>query len=322
MLDDAFEDKDTMNLLEVQIQRNYAPSNKVKEIRNAYTLRGRDRNLYYKTTVKSNFNFFENLLRLDDLHQNPISSPISIPGILSYKYRLVDQYEENGRKISKIKIQSRATATTTLEGFIWIVDSLWLVEKLALTMKKGNLLFYDYFTILQEYEHPGDSICVLSKQTLNYGVKNKNETSVCNTTAIFSDYDFDPKFSKKFFNRELAITELEAYEKDSSFWEGQRQDKLTAEEIAFIIKKDSIRDYKNRQEYRDSVDEAFNKVTFLKVAWFGVDHRNRTKRHQWTIGSLATLIRPVYIAGPRVSPNFDYFKKWNDERTLDSYTQV
>jgi hypothetical protein len=322
LLDDAFEDKDTMNLLEVQIQRNYAPSNKVKEIRNAYTLRGRDRNLYYKTTVKSNFNFFENLLRLDDLHQNPISSPISIPGILSYKYRLVDQYEENGRKISKIKIQSRATATTTLEGFIWIVDSLWLVEKLALTMKKGNLLFYDYFTILQEYEHPGDSICVLSKQTLNYGVKNKNETSVCNTTAIFSDYDFDPKFSKKFFNRELAITELEAYEKDSSFWEGQRQDKLTAEEIAFIIKKDSIRDYKNRQEYRDSVDEAFNKVTFLKVAWFGVDHRNRTKRHQWTIGSLATLIRPVYIAGPRVSPNFDYFKKWNDERTLDSYTQV
>ncbi|MDG2504805.1 MAG: DUF5686 family protein, partial [Crocinitomicaceae bacterium] len=322
LLEDDFEDRDTMNLLEVQIQRNYAPTNKVKELRNAYTLRGRDRNLYYKTTVKSNFNFFQNLLRLDDLHQNPISSPISIPGILSYKYRLVDQFEENGRKISKIRIQPRASATTTLEGFIWVVDSLWLVQKLELTMKKGNLLYYDYFKIQQDYEHLGDSVCVLSKQILSYGVKNKSETSVCNTTAIFSDYDFNPQFSKKFFNRELAVTEKEAYEKDSLFWEDERQDKLTKEEIAFILKKDSIRDYKNRKEYRDSIDEAFNKVTFLKVAWFGVDHRNRTKRHQWTIGSLATLIRPVYIAGPRISPNFDFFKKWEDERTLDSYTQV
>ena len=322
LLDEDFEERDTMNLLEVQIQRNYAPTNKVKELRNAYTLRGRDRNLYYKTTVKSNFNFFQNLLRLDDLHQNPISSPISIPGILSYKYRLVDQFEENGRKISKIRIQPRASATTTLEGFIWVVDSLWLVQKLELTMKKGNLLYYDYFKIQQDYEHLGDSVCVLSKQILSYGVKNKSETSVCNTTAIFSDYDFNPQFSKKFFNRELAVTEKEAYEKDSLFWEDERQDKLTKEEIAFILKKDSIRDYKNRKEYRDSIDEAFNKVTFLKVAWFGVDHRNRTKRQQWTIGSLATLIRPVYIAGPRISPNFDFFKKWEDERTLDSYTQV
>ena len=156
--------KDTMNLLEIQIERNFAPGNKVKEFRNAYSLRGSKRNLYYTTTVKSNFNFFENLLRLDDLHENPVSSPISMPGILSYKYRLVEKYEQKGQTISKIKIQARNTATSTLQGFIWVVDSLWLIEKLDLTMKKGNLLVYDYFKIQQEYEHPGDSICVLKKQ--------------------------------------------------------------------------------------------------------------------------------------------------------------
>ena len=68
---------DKMNLVEVQLTRNYAPGNKVKEIRNAYTLRGNAQSLYYTTTVKSNFNFFENLLHLDDLHQTPVSSPIS-----------------------------------------------------------------------------------------------------------------------------------------------------------------------------------------------------------------------------------------------------
>ena len=314
--------KDTMNLLEIQIERNYAPGNKVKEFRKAYSLRGSKRNLYYTTTVKSNFNFFENLLRLEDLHENPVSSPISMPGILSYKYRLVEKYNDEGRIISKIKIQARNTATSTLQGFIWVVDSLWLIEKLDLTMKKGNLLVYDYFKIQQEYDHPGDSLCVLKKQVLDYGVKYKRESSICKTTAIFSNYDFEPDFERKFFNSELAVTEKEAYEKDSSFWETERADQLSPEEIAFIIRQDSIQDYISRKEYLDSVDNIFNKVTALKVLWWGVDHRNRSKRMQWTIGSLATTIRPVYIAGPRISPNFDLFKKWKDERTLDSYTQI
>jgi hypothetical protein len=313
---------DKMNLVEVQLQRNYAPGNKVKEIRSAYTTRGSDQSLYYTTTVKSNFNFFENLLWLNDLHQTPVSSPISSPGILSYKYRLVEKYEENGRTISKIKIIPRNIATTTLQGYIWVIDSLWLIQKLELSLNKGNLLIYDYFNIQQEFEHPGDSICVLKSQTLDYGVRYKNETSKCQTQAFFSNYNFNPHFSSKFFNTELAITEKEAYEKDSSFWAGVRPASLTDEERKFILAKDSIKDFQNRKEFLDSVDKIFNKVTILKVLWFGVDHRNRAKRNQWTIGSLATVVQPVFIAGPRITPNFDYFKKWKDERTLDSYTRI
>lgn len=313
---------DNMNLVEVQLNRNYAPGNKVKEIRNAYTLRGNDQSLYYTTTVKSNFNFFENLLHLDDLHQTPVSSPISTPGILSYKYRLEKQYEENGRKISKIKIIPRNIATTTLEGYIYVIDSLWLVQKLELTMNKGNLLIYDYFTIEQTFEHPGDTMCVLKTQTLNYGVKYKNETSKCITTAVFSDYKFNTKFANKFFGTELAVTEKEAYEKDTAFWAQKRQSTLTEEERKFIIAKDSIRDFQNRKEYLDSVDKVFNKITVLKVLWFGVEHRNRPKKTQFGFSSLATFIQPIFIAGPRLTPAVDFFKKWKDERTLDSYTRI
>ena len=311
-----------MNLVEIQLNRSYSPPNKVKEIRNAYDKRGDDKNLYYTTTVKSNFNFFENLLHLDDLHQSPVSSPISGPGILSYKYRLEEQYVENGRKIHKIKILPRLTATTTLEGYIWVIDSLWLVQKLELTMNKGNLLVYDHFTIRQTFEHPGDSMCVLAKQELDYGVKYKEESSTCRTIALFSNYSLNKNFSPKYFSNELAVTEKEAYEKDSTFWSDKRQVGLTLEEKAFIIAKDSIRDVQNRKEYIDSVDRLFNKLTFLKVLWFGIDHRNRENKSQWTISSIAATTRPLYIAGPRVAPSLFYFKKWADERTLDSYTEM
>jgi len=313
----------SMNLIEVDLTRHYGSKSKVKEIRNAFEQRGRKRNnLYYTTTVKSNFNFFANLLHLDDLHQTPVSSPISGPGILSYKYRLVDQYEEDGRKINKIKIIARNTATTTLSGHIYVIDSLWLVQKLELTMEKGNLLVYDYFKISQEFDHPGDTLCVLKSQLLDYGVKYKDQTSKCTTVANFDSYDFNPNFPPKFFGNEVAITEQEAFDKDSTYWSETRQVKLTEEERAYIIAKDSIYDYQHRSEYLDSIDQIFNKVTALKVLWWGVDHRNREKKTQWTISSVAGMARPIYIAGPRVAPGFFFFKKWANERWIDFQTEV
>jgi len=311
-----------LQLVEVELHRAYAPPNDVKETRNAYKALGDVSQLYYTTTVKSNFNFFENLLHLDDLHQTPVSSPISAPGIVAYKYKLEEKYEENGQMISKIKITPRNTATSTLEGYIWVIDSLWLVQKLDLTMNKGNLLIYDYFRIEQDFQIQGDTLCVLQKQVLTYGVKYKNEVSQCKTEAVFSNYNFDPNFAKKYFNSEVAVTSQEAYERDSSYWVQKRAIALTDEEIKFIRAKDSITEYLNRKEYLDSIDAVFNKVTVLKVLWYGVDHRNRELKQQWTIGSLASTIQPIGIGGPRVAPSFDYFKKWKDERTLDSYTRI
>ena len=313
---------DHMNLLEIQLNRSYAPPGKVKEVKNAYELRGSDKYMYYTTTVKSNFNFFQNLIHLDDLHQTPVSSPISTPGILSYKYRLEDQYEEGGVKIHKIKILPRNIATTTLEGYIYIYDSIWMVQKLELSMQKGNLLTYDYFNIEQKYDNIGDTLNLLTEQTLSYGVKFKDETRDLKTISAYTDYAFNPSFKKKYFSNELASMSQEAYDKDSTFWANQRKTELTPEEIKFIITKDSIHDAHNRKEYLDSIDRVFNKITALKVLWFGVEHRNRAKKNQWTISSIAGMSRPLYIAGPRVAPSLFYFKKWENEQALDTYTEI
>jgi hypothetical protein len=311
-----------LNMVEIQIERNFSPSNKVKEIRNAYTKRGSDRDLYYTTTVKTNFNFFENLLHLSDLHQSPVSSPISAPGILSYKYRLEAQYTENDQKIHKIKILPRITSTSTLTGYIYVIDSLWLIQKLELSLEKGNLLKYDNFTIQQEFSHPGDSICVLERQNLIYSLTYNNKKSNYKTEAIFTDYDFKIKFPNKFFSNELAVTEKEAYEKDTSFWNKTREIELTDEEKRYIIMKDSIKERVNRKEYLDSIDAIFNKITPLKILWFGVDHRNRLKQYQWTINSIAATARPIYITGPRIAPGFSFFKKWKNERFIDLYNEI
>ena len=163
---------------------------------------------------------------------------------------------------------------------------------------------YDYFNIIQEFETPGDSICVLVKQDISYGVKYSQEFSNGRTEAVFSNYNFNPQFGRRFFGTELAVTEQEAYEKDTSYWAEKRGAILSPEEQRFIVVKDSIHDAHNKKEYLDSIDSVFNKLTVLKVLWWGVEHRNRVKKTQWQIGSLASIARPLYIAGPRIAPSF------------------
>ena len=312
-----------INLVEVELQRNYAPPNNVREIRNAYEKRGSDHRLYFTTTAKSNFNFFENMLYLEDLNESPIQSPISNAGIFSYKYRLVEKIERKGKPaLNKIEISPRSMVTSTLGGFIWVEDSTWMVQKIDLTLEKGNLYIYDYFRIQQEFEIFSDTLCLVIKQEMDYGIEYRKDKIVGKTIVNYTNFNFNPEFDTKFFGNEVAITTAEAYERDSSYWSQKRLIPLTPEEQEYIKKRDSIENLFTQSSYLDSIDSVFNKITFLKVAWFGIDHRNRAKKTQWSLSSVAALIKPVYIAGPRVGPDFSFFKKWDDETTFDSYTRM
>ena len=316
-------DLNKISLVEVEIERNYAPPKYVREFRNGYSKRGDDSRMYYTTTAKSNINFFKNMLYLDDLSESPIQSPISTAGILSYKYRLVEKIERpNNYTLNKIEIIPRNTSVSTLEGHIYVQDSTWLVEKIDLTIVKGNLYMYDYFQIIQDFDVSSDTLCLLTDQKLNYGVEYKNEKFTSQTIARYRNYDFNPQFPSNYFSNEVAVTTKDAYERDSSYWEQTRMTPLTQDEIDYIKRRDSIENLFTKTEYLDSIDSVFNQVTFLKVLWFGVDHRNREKKTQWTVSSLAAMFRPIYIAGPRVGPDFDFFKKWENEKTFDSHSRI
>ncbi|WP_434127380.1 DUF5686 family protein, partial [Enterococcus faecium] len=91
------------------------------------------------------------------------------------------------------------SSTSSLSGYIYVIDSIFLVQKLELTLDKSNLLKYDHFTITQSYDNQGDSLCILREQTFQYGVKYKDELSNFSTVAQFSNYNFQPNFGVKHF---------------------------------------------------------------------------------------------------------------------------
>jgi len=312
-------EKNRLNLVEINLVQHVQLPNKSKEIRTGYQKIGNPNQIYFQSTVGGEFNFYKSLIRKDDLHTSPIVSPLHPSGILSYKYKLVDIITEGKDTIYKVEIGPRDVGTSTMEGHLYIKKHEWVLTKIDVTLHKGNLKIYDNFRIIQEYQKL-DSIWVVSKQIFEYDTKYAKETVHGTTTVVYSNYIINPVFPEKFFGNELGTTVEEAYDRDSTYWNEVRPIPLTDEELRKKFVQDSLTAIYTKKEYLDSIDAVFNKITFLKVLYFGIEHRNREKKTQWYFSSLADLWEPIGVGGMRIGPGADYFKKWENQRWIDIST--
>lgn len=310
-----------LNMVEINLTKHFEYPNKHKEIRTGYEKIGRPDQIYHTSTVQGEFNFYKSLIKMDNLHLGPIVSPLHPSGILNYKYRLKEIIPEENDTIYKIEISPRNVGTSTMEGFIWVRKSEWVLDKVDLSMHKGNLKKYDDFRVVQQYGKL-DSFWVVQCQQFDYNTKYGRETVLGTTSVFYSDYHINPEFAPKFFNNEVGITTEEAYDRDSSFWDQIRPVPLTEEEQRKKFVQDSLHAIYTSEEYLDSVDAVFNKITALKILFFGIEHRNRDKKTQWWISSLSETYQPIGIGGMRIGPGFDFFKKWKNEQWVDVSTNL
>ena len=191
-----------------------------------------------------------------------------------------------------------------------------VLTKVDVSMHKGNLKKYDNFRIMQTYEKI-DSFWVVNRTIFEYDTKYFKEKVKGITSVAYSNWRFNPEFPDKYFSNELGVTTEDAYERDSSYWELIRPEPLSPEEQRKKFVQDSLTAIYTSEKYLDSVDAVFNKVTWLKALWFGFEHRNRHKKEQWWISSVADLYEPIAAGGMRIGPGVEYFKKWDNEQWID-----
>jgi hypothetical protein len=311
-----------LNMIETSINVNFQYPNKLKEIKTAQYKLGRPNQIYLMhspISIDAYFNFYEGLLNKERLHDTPIVSPLHTSGILSYKYKLKEIITQGQDTIYRVHITPRSFGTSTLEGDLYIKKHEWVLTKVDLSMHKGNLRQYDDFRIIQDYEKK-DSVWLVTKQRFIYQTKYGKETVKGQTDVVYSNYVINPNFGAKYFNNEIGITKDDAYEKDSVYWEKIRPVKLTKEEQRKKFIQDSVKVAHTKKEYLDSLDADYNKITFLKVAWWGVTYRDRIKKTQWRFPSVASIIKPINIAGPRIGAACNYFKKFENNQWINVYT--
>ncbi len=306
-----------LNMVEMQLTLNYQAPNNVKEERTALKRYGSQAGLYLPKFSQADFNFYENLLYIQDVAQNPIISPVSRTAILSYKFKLESAKMEDGILVYEIKVSPRKKGNATVEGYLFINDNSWTINRLDLDFSKGSLKFYDQFNITQNYTAITDSLWLATRQAFTYETKQGRKKKFKGSTVLsYSNYQVNYPFPPKFFGNEVAITTQEAYDKDSTFWNQNRPEPLTTKQQEMVQYRDSIEAAHNDPAYLDSLDEAFNKVTLGEVFLHGVAFRNYKKKKRVYIGSLPDLINFEVIGGFRFGPYANYFKRWENEKFL------
>jgi len=239
-----------LNMLEIQLRLNYQYPKKYKEERTAYKLYGSKDGLFIPMFGESDFNFYRNQVDFAEMTEVNIISPLSTTAILSYKYKLEETTIEGAQTVYKIKIIPRKVGNATCRGTIYINEGIWNINRLELKLPKGNLKFFDQLTIQQEHTAINDTFWMPVRQAFIYQTKQGKK--------------------KKFEGQ----TTIEAYKRDSSYWNDIRVEPLTEKEKEVVYLRDSIEAVLNSKAYKDSIQAEYNRVTIMDVIWDGVGFRN------------------------------------------------
>ncbi|RDK86957.1 DUF5686 and carboxypeptidase regulatory-like domain-containing protein [Marinirhabdus gelatinilytica] len=267
---------------------------------------GNDNGFSFNSAQEANFSFYENTT---DLNASVVS-PIAASALSYYRYKLDGVFYEGSKLINKIKVTPKRPKDRVWEGYIYIVEDDWQLYGVELSTT-GEAIQVPMVTKLffkQNFKYdPEKDFWVKLSQTIDFGFSFIGFKGDGRFIAVYSNYDFEPNFSKKSFTNEVLSFEPEANKKDSLFWKGTRPVPLTNEELTDYIKKDSIQILRKSETYLDSIDRVSNKFKVLSPIT-GYTYKN--SYDQWEVS----------YEGPFPNINFNTVQGWNEGAGFSYYS--
>ncbi len=304
----------TKEFAEVYLEVTKSYPNKIKEKRTGVNIKGNKTNFFYLSCTEGDFNFYDNLIQIRALGKTAFLSPFSFGGLVAYRYKYKEYFFNEGKFYHRIQFKPSTTSNALLRGEVLIQDDTWAIKEITASFPNHQTPEYKKFTVQAKYEHINNKAWLPLSYDFNYLTSAKKQG---HSFVQFSKYNIDTTFNKKHFNTELSATSIEAYERDSNFWNQTRPVPLTTEEIQIIHKRDSLFEITNSDKYRDSIEADHNKIRILNVLWHGQASENWRKERYMRFPSLVQLWNPIAIGGPRYGGWFNYSKKYKDKKRLN-----
>ena len=305
-----------MNMSEIYLQVDFEYPDKIKEKRTGVNIRGKKSGLFFLTTTDGDFNLYNNLIKIPALSETPMLSPISYSGLVAYRYKTKNISKNDKYTIYTIHFSPGRLGNALIEGDVKIVDTSWAIISSNFTFPSYHMPEYDYFEVRQENDFVEDKAYLPVRQEFIYRSKSGRSTSSGRTIAVYDHYKIDTQFSKKYFNREISSTTLEAYKKDSTFWNTVRKEPLNENEVKFIIKSDSVYRATHSQHYLDSIDHRTNKITALKILFLGQDNYKRKTERTISFYPVISMFRPFLPYGTRLNLGAAYYKIFESKKFI------
>ncbi len=283
----------------------------------ASKISGNDNGFSFNTAVDANFSFYENTLDLNA----QIISPIASNAYVYYKYKLEGTFYEEGKLINKVKVIPRRENDRIFSGIIYIVEDDWQLYGVDLNTN-GTAIQVPIIESLNfkqnfKYEKSIDK-WVKRSQVIDFSFSFFGVKGDGSFVAGYSEYDFNPDFTKKSFSNEILSFQEDANKKDSTFWQKVRPVPLTQVEVEDYTKKDSLQVIRKSKKHLDSIDARGNKFKILDP-FFGYSYRDTYNKKSFSVSGPLQDISFNTVQGWNGSITARY-TTWSDENFTSSFS--
>jgi hypothetical protein len=296
---------------------NFKQQHNIREEMISSKVSGDKQGFSYNSASDLLFNFYENLLEVQNLSRRGFISPIALQAMLYYKYRFIGDFKENGRTIDKIEVIPKRKNDPVFRGYIYIEESGWRIYSTDLYLTKDAQVDFIDTLIVQQSFIPVDTgvwMPFTNKFLFSGGFIGFKIKGVY--MGVNSNYTLNPDLPKNFFRGEQLKINEGANKKDSAYWRAARPIQLTSEEEKDYSKRDSVMKIRNSKPYQDSVDKAGNKFSLSGFIFGGYNFSKRHSKEEFHISSLIGSVGYNTVQGFVTGTTISYSKKLEHNRFL------
>lgn len=271
------------------LQEDYAPP---------LSSSGRD-NLFYDDVTDADFNFYQNLVNLPELYEKPFISPLATSTFLTYDFKLVESFNEDGFLVHKIAVTPKRKYGAFFSGNIYIVDGLWCIKAVDFEVDRHALATFVSFRAFINFKQIGGGYWVVEREEFFYEYNMEGYFLLGQTVAIHTGYEIDLEFEKGTFSGALSVTTQESQGKNAEFWKSRRPITLKPNEVVYLRTQDSILAHHSSPDYILSTDSSYNATNIWNFLFTGVGRRNSLKGYQYYFDPLIWQLQPFAVGGYR-----------------------
>lgn len=226
-------------------------------------------------------NFYNNNVHVLASQLNPrgFVSPIADAALSYYAYKYLGSFWEDGKEINQIQVIARRNYEPLFNGTINITEGDWRIHSLELVLtKQSQLEILDTMRIKQIHVPVTRDVWQTKDQVVYFTFNMFGIDAVGNFLNVYSKFDVDPTFNRKYFNNVVVKYDTAINKKSKAYWDSIRPVQLELEEAKDYKIKDSAMQYRRDSLWTkvriDSMRRKQGKITVMKVLWNGFSRYN------------------------------------------------
>ena len=232
--------------------------------------------------------FYKNNVTVFASQLNPrgFVSPIAESALNFYNYKFLGTFFEGQTMVNSIRVTPKRDYEPLFSGIINITEGDWRIFSCDLLLtRKSQMEILDSLKISQIHVPVDGDIWRVKNQVVQFNFDQFNIKADGDFVNIYSDYNLEPEFDKKFFDRIVIKYDSAANKRTREYWDTLRPVPLEPEEIKDYQFKDSVLKVHMESPNKnwDSLRRNQGPVTFRQILWEGVRRTHFDSLNQYSV---------------------------------------